>query len=135
MDVNVLLVSHCDTRATSGFNDELSVNRASAVKKKLVSLGVAAERLISFGASEQFPLNECGSDVECSEEKHQENRRTTAKILRAEESVTVHQVLDGETLGSIAIKYDVRVFDIKAWNGMNDVKLRVGQQLLIYLSE
>ena len=135
MDVNVLLVSHCDTRATSGFNDELSANRASAVKKKLVSLGVAAERLISFGASEQFPLNECGSDVECSEEKHQENRRTTAKILRAEESVTVHQVLDGETLGSIAIKYDVRVFDIKAWNGMNDVKLRVGQQLLIYLSE
>ena len=135
MDVSVLLISHCDTRATSGFNDELSANRASAVNEKLVSLGVAAERLISFGASEQFPLNECGSGVDCSEEKHQENRRTTAKILRAEESVAVHQVLEGEMLGSIAIKYDVRFFDIQAWNGMNDVKLRVGQQLLIYLSE
>ncbi len=135
MDVSVLLISHCDTRATSGFNDELSANRASAVKEKLISLGVAAGRLISFGASEQFPLNECGSDVDCSEEKHQENRRTTAKILRAEESVAVHQVLEGEMLGSIAIKYDVRVFDLQAWNGMNDVKLRVGQQLLIYLSE
>ena len=135
MEVNVLLVSHCDTRATSGFNDELSADRASAVKEKLVSQGVAAGRLISFGASEQFPLNECGSGVDCSEEKHQENRRTTAKILRAGESVTVHQVLEGEMLGSIAIKYDVRVFDLQAWNGMNDVKLRVGQQLLIYLSE
>ena len=135
MEVSVLLISHCDTRATSGFNDELSANRASAVKEKLVAQGVAAARLISFGASEQFPLNECGSGVDCSEEKHQENRRTTAKILRAEQSVAVHQALEGETLGSIAIKYDVRVFDIKAWNGMNDVKLRVGQQLLIYLSE
>jgi len=135
MEINVLLISHCDTRATSGFNDELSANRASAVKKKLISQGVAAERLISFGASEQFPINECGSGVDCSEEKHQENRRTTAKILRAEESVAVHQVLEGEMLGSIAIKHDVRIFDIQAWNGMNDVKLRVGQQLLIYLSE
>jgi outer membrane protein OmpA-like peptidoglycan-associated protein/tetratricopeptide (TPR) repeat protein len=135
MEVSVLLISHCDTRATSGFNDELSANRASAVKEKLVSQGVAAARLISFGASEQFPLNECGSGVDCSEEKHQENRRTTAKILRAGESVAVHQVLEGEMLGSIAIKYDVRVFDLLAWNGMNDVKLRVGQQLLIFLSE
>ncbi|MDA9775549.1 LysM peptidoglycan-binding domain-containing protein, partial [Algibacter sp.] len=38
-------------------------------------------------------------------------------------------------LGEYAVKYDVRVFDLQAWNGMNDVKLRVGQQLLIYLSE
>ena len=42
---------------------------------------------------------------------------------------------EGEMLGSVAVKYDVRVFDLQAWNGMNDVKLRVGQQLLIFLSE
>jgi len=135
MDVRVLLISHCDTRATAGFNDALSQKRASAVKEKLISQGVGAERITSFGASEQFPLNECGSGVECSEEKHQENRRTTAKILREGESVAVHKVQDGEMLGSIAIKYDVRVFDLKAWNGMKDVNLRVDQQLLIFLSE
>ena len=135
MDVRVLLISHCDTRATSGFNDDLSQKRASAVKEKLISQGVDAERITSFGASEQFPLNECGSGVECSEEKHQENRRTTAKILREGESVTVHNVQDGEMLGSIAKKYNVRVFDLKAWNGMKDVDLRVDQQLLIFLSE
>jgi hypothetical protein len=105
------------------------------VKEKLISQGVEAERLTSFGASEQFPLNECGSGVECSEEKHQENRRTTAKILREGESVAVHRVQEGEMLGSIAIKYDVSVLDLKAWNGMKDVNLRVDQQLLIFLSE
>ena len=71
-------------------------------------------------------MNECGSGAECSEEKHQENRRTTAKILKEGESVAVHKVQDGETLGSIAIKYDVRVFDLKAWNGMNNTNLRIG---------
>lgn len=135
MKIKVLLISHCDTRATAGFNDALSQKRASAVKEKLISQGVGADRLTSYGASEQFPLNECGSGVECSEEKHQENRRTTAKILREGESVAVHKVLDGEMLGSIALKYDVRVFDLKAWNGMKDVNLRVNQQLLIFLSE
>jgi LysM repeat protein len=44
-------------------------------------------------------------------------------------------VQEGEMLGSIAIKYDVSVLDLKAWNGMKDVNLRVDQQLLIFLSE
>lgn len=112
METRVLLVSHCDTRASAMFNDALSQARALALKEILISKGVDAGRLISFGASEQFPRNECLNGVKCSEEKHQENRRTTAKIILEGEKVRVHKVLAGEMLGFISTKYGVSSSDI-----------------------
>lgn len=135
MDTRVLLVSHCDTRASAMFNDALSQGRALALKEILITKGVDAGRVISFGASEQFPRNECLNGVKCSEEKHQENRRTTAKIILEGEKVRVHKVLAGELLGFISTKYGVSSSDIIEWNGIKNRNLREGQQLLLYLSE
>ena len=58
---------------------------------------------------------------------------TTANILRPDERAYVHRVKAGETLFGAAKKYGVAVQDIKAWNGLKSEKMRVGQDLLIYL--
>ena len=133
-EYHVLLTSHCDLRATESFNDELSQRRASTILKSLVSQGVSESRLTSFGASEQFPINDCRSE-DCTDEEHQVNRRTTAKILFSDQIIVIHKVANGETLGAIAEKHEVRVWDIKAWNRVNSKKLRIGQELLIYKVE
>ena len=45
---------------------------------------------------------------------------------------TVHRVKSGEFLGLIARKYDVRVSQIKQWNGLRSNDLKIGQRLTIY---
>ncbi|HEX5170459.1 MAG TPA: LysM peptidoglycan-binding domain-containing protein [Cyclobacteriaceae bacterium] len=44
-----------------------------------------------------------------------------------------HKVRSGEVLGSIAIRYGVRVNDIKKWNNLHSNTIRVGQRLNIWL--
>jgi membrane-bound lytic murein transglycosylase D len=44
-----------------------------------------------------------------------------------------HKVRSGEVLGSIAIRYGVRVNDIKKWNNLRSNTIRVGQRLNIWL--
>jgi membrane-bound lytic murein transglycosylase D len=48
---------------------------------------------------------------------------------KAESAVTAHRVQKGDTLASIAQKYDVDPGDLKAWNRMKGNRLRVGQLL------
>jgi peptidoglycan-associated lipoprotein len=55
---DVLIQGHCDERGTEAYNLILGGRRASAVKKYLVNLGVAASRLrvLSLGKSQPFCL-------------------------------------------------------------------------------
>jgi LysM repeat protein len=46
-------------------------------------------------------------------------------------STTIHRVSSGEVLGLIARKYGVSVSEIKAWNGLTNDLIRVGQSLEI----
>ncbi|MEZ4800342.1 MAG: OmpA family protein [Flavobacteriales bacterium] len=68
--------SHCDSRGSFEYNDDLSQKRAKAVVDYLISRGVPRANMISKGYGERQLLNECADDVPCTEEKHQENRRT-----------------------------------------------------------
>lgn len=129
---NVLLMSHCDIRATHGYNDELSQNRANSIMQALINEGVPADRLISFGASETFPIISCETVNSCTEEEHQTNRRTVANILRPNERVVIHNVKAGETLYGLAKKHGVSQEEIKLWNALGGPKMRVGQDILIY---
>jgi len=45
----------------------------------------------------------------------------------------VYRVKSGDVLGSIAIRYNVRVADIKKWNNLRSTTIRVGQRLHIWL--
>jgi membrane-bound lytic murein transglycosylase D len=47
----------------------------------------------------------------------------------------VYRVKSGDVLGSIAIRYHVRVNDIKKWNNLNSNMIRVGQRLNIWTKQ
>lgn len=79
--LRVELGSHTDARGSDPYNLELSQKRAESAVAYLISRGIAAERLTARGYGETRLVNECGNGVTCPEPKHQENRRTTFKIL------------------------------------------------------
>lgn len=75
------LHSHTDSRASAEYNMNLSNQRAKAAVDFLVSKGIAKSRLKHKGFGESQLKNHCKDDVECSEEEHQENRRTEFIIV------------------------------------------------------
>jgi outer membrane protein OmpA-like peptidoglycan-associated protein len=79
--VKVEIGSHTDSRARESYNLELSEKRAQAVAGYLISKGIEKGRLAARGYGEMQLLNRCSSFVECSEEEHQQNRRTEFRII------------------------------------------------------
>ena len=76
--------SHTDSRATASYNRTLSDKRARAVVAYLKSKGIAGKRMIAKGYGESELTNRCADGVDCTEEEHQQNRRTEIKILKLE---------------------------------------------------
>jgi outer membrane protein OmpA-like peptidoglycan-associated protein len=76
--------SHTDSRATAAYNKTLSTNRAKAVVAYLASKGIAKSRLKAVGYGESALVNGCADGVDCTEEQHQQNRRTEVRILTIE---------------------------------------------------
>lgn len=73
--------SHTDSRGSESYNMKLSQGRAQSVVDYLVQEGINEERLVPKGYGETKILNGCVDGVECTEEEHQENRRTTFKVI------------------------------------------------------
>ena len=57
---------------------------------------------------------------------------TRAKASVGKGTPTYHKIKSGETLGTIAAKYGVRIKDIQSWNGLRNTKIAAGKQLKIY---
>jgi outer membrane protein OmpA-like peptidoglycan-associated protein len=68
--------SHTDARAKAQYNLELSEKRAQSTLKWFIDQGIEPERLSAKGYGELQLVNECADDVPCSEEAHQQNRRS-----------------------------------------------------------
>lgn len=79
--VKLEIGSHTDSRGSKNYNDVLSQGRAESVVKYLISKGIHFNRLTAKGYGESKLVNRCADNVNCSEEEHQENRRTTFKVL------------------------------------------------------
>jgi peptidoglycan-associated lipoprotein len=85
--VVIELASHTDCRATMEYNQTLSENRAKSVVDYLIYKGIPEDRLIPKGYGETQLANHCscengaGPGLDCTEEEHQQNRRTTFKIV------------------------------------------------------
>lgn len=78
----IKIESHTDARGVAEYNDYLSDNRAKATKKYIISKGIDASRIESaIGYGEQRLLNGCGVLSNCSEEEHQQNRRSEFIIV------------------------------------------------------
>lgn len=79
--LKIELGGHTDSRGSDTYNQQLSEKRAKAVVDYLTSKGIAADRLKWAGYGETQLVNKCANGVNCSDEQHQENRRTEFKVL------------------------------------------------------
>lgn len=78
------LASHTDSRADEAYNLKLSQRRAQSCVDYLVTKGIPKARLKAVGYGESKLINDCADGVDCTEEQHQENRRTTFRVLSAD---------------------------------------------------
>jgi outer membrane protein OmpA-like peptidoglycan-associated protein/tetratricopeptide (TPR) repeat protein len=72
--------SHTDCRQTADYNAKLSERRAQATMAWMVKQGIAKDRLTAKGYGESQLVNDCGCEPtnqsNCTEEQHQQNRRS-----------------------------------------------------------
>jgi len=81
-NIVIELSSHTDSRASGRYNLVLSDKRAHAAVEYIISKGIKRNRLSAKGYGETMLLNKCENNVECTEEEHQENRRTEFKVTK-----------------------------------------------------
>ena len=79
-DLTIEIGSNTDSRGSDSYNLKLSQARAQSVVDYLVLKGVAKDRLVAVGYGETKLVNNCSNGVNCTEEEHQKNRRTTFRI-------------------------------------------------------
>ena len=73
----IKIESHTDSRGRDAYNEKLSDRRAKSTRDYLFSRGIDTSRIESaIGYGEKQLINECADGVKCSEEKHQQNRRS-----------------------------------------------------------
>jgi outer membrane protein OmpA-like peptidoglycan-associated protein/tetratricopeptide (TPR) repeat protein len=78
------LSSHTDCRSSYQFNMDLSDKRAKASAAYIVSKGIHPSRITGKGYGESQLVNDCKCEgaikSNCTEEEHQQNRRTEFKV-------------------------------------------------------
>ncbi|OFX68673.1 MAG: hypothetical protein A2X12_05615 [Bacteroidetes bacterium GWE2_29_8] len=72
------LSSHTDSRGTDEYNNDLSQKRAQSVVNYLIEKGIEQTRLVAKGYGKTKLRVAC---TECTEEQHQQNRRTEFRII------------------------------------------------------
>ncbi len=82
--ITIELGSHTDSRAPEDYNLKLSQKRAQSCVDYLAQKGISKDRLTAVGYGETRLVNDCADGVDCTEEQHQENRRTTFRVLSTE---------------------------------------------------
>lgn len=74
--------SHTDSRSSDSFNMNLSNQRAQATIYYLVRKGIKINRLTGRGYGETQLVNRCSNGVQCSNDEHQQNRRSEFIITK-----------------------------------------------------
>ncbi|WP_196895040.1 OmpA family protein [Aureivirga marina] len=144
---------HTDNQGAENYNLFLSKRRAKAVRKYLVSQGVASERLFAEGYGESRPkfpndtaenrkknrrveinkinenlnFNSEGNDAVAtdSNETYEESNDNYA----SGDIPDYHTVINGDTLFSLAKKYGTSVERLKELNDLPDTKIVIGSKL------
>ena len=81
------LSSHTDCRGDDKYNEKLSTRRAKSAVQYMIARGISRKRMKAKGYGEYRLKNDCDcsdgpNGPGCSEEQHQENRRTDFSILK-----------------------------------------------------
>ncbi len=75
--MDIKIESHTDSRGNDNYNMKLSDRRAKSTRDYLFSRGIAKDRIQSaIGYGESQILNRCKNGVKCTDEEHEENRRS-----------------------------------------------------------
>lgn len=80
-NLKIELSAHTDSRGSASYNERLSQARAQSCVDYLLKIGIPSSNIKAKGYGETELVNRCRDGVTCSEEEHQENRRTEVKIL------------------------------------------------------
>ena len=80
-DLKVELSSHTDSRETAQYNIALSKRRSNSCVKYIIKQGIPAQQIIAKGYGESQLVNGCSNGIKCTEEEHQQNRRTELRLL------------------------------------------------------
>jgi outer membrane protein OmpA-like peptidoglycan-associated protein len=115
------LGSHTDSRADNKFNQKLSQNRAEAAVKYITEGSeIESWRITAKGYGESKLVNGCKDGVECSERRHQLNRRTEIKITGtlAEDpyaNMSLANIVQREKMDQIMLELmDQEIIEVKA---------------------
>jgi outer membrane protein OmpA-like peptidoglycan-associated protein len=79
-NLRIQLSSHTDCRGEDDYNQDLSQKRAQSAVDYLVSQQIQSDRMTAVGYGESRLAVNCNC-TDCTEDQHQQNRRTTFKIL------------------------------------------------------
>ena len=79
--MRIELGSHTDSRGSDSYNLDLSEKRAASAAAYIVSKGIQIDRIVGKGYGETRLKNKCSNGVKCTDDEHQENRRTEIRIL------------------------------------------------------
>lgn len=74
--MKIEIASHTDSRASKSYNLTLSQKRAQSTMDFMIKSGIDKSRLIAKGYGESQLVNKCADGVPCSDEEHQQNRRS-----------------------------------------------------------
>jgi peptidoglycan-associated lipoprotein len=67
--------AHADSRGSDAYNMNLTRKRAMSVVNYLTDRGISKDRLTARWYGRSRPVNECTIGIQCSPQKHQQNRR------------------------------------------------------------
>jgi outer membrane protein OmpA-like peptidoglycan-associated protein len=81
--MEIELSSHTDRRGSTSYNQTLSGKRAVSAREYLINKDIKPSRIVAVGYGEGRLKNECKL---CSEDDHQENRRTEVLITKIDKS-------------------------------------------------
>ena len=80
--IDIELSSHTDARGSATSNITLSDRRAKSAMDYVVSQGIEAHRISGKGYGEEKLINQCADGVACSDDEHQQNRRTEFAVTK-----------------------------------------------------
>ncbi len=91
-DVTIEMSSHADARGSDTYNMHLSRRRSLAAIAFLSDQGIDPDRFRAYYFGERLHVNQCSDNVACSEEAHQQNRRTIFELNGIDdELITKHR--------------------------------------------
>jgi membrane-bound lytic murein transglycosylase D len=121
----------------SGDTVSTIAERHGLSSKELMALNGMRSTRIYAGQELKVPAKSGGGEASGTASKapsssaSPSSSRSTSTSTSSSSASTSYTVVSGDTLGSIAEKYDVSISDLQSWNGISGSRINVGQKLMV----